>query len=312
MARREGTGLLDAELAATINRICQGNRNADVCTDAAATQVTKSKRLTDTPILSHHRLVPQDGNKVDEGSTLQISQSAGSSVFTTDNISLSSFSCFGSSMPSHLAFSEISGHQVPFDKSSPAWPLIDAMNVFKEVPQQPHFRPLRQHLPALREGMALGLMVTFASSVEDIRKSSIADSIASFEEKIATLHHLEENGFSVQFLRSRLIKLLQIKSDHTNYLAEKDQLKAQLLEKTTFSSQIVERLEKKQQTIAELEEELGQARQEAQKIMEEKERKDRELSRLKAAEGSVEEACGGAELQFQSVLAELRHMSLDV
>jgi hypothetical protein len=49
--------------------------------------------------------------------------------------------------------------------------------------------------------------VTFASSVEDIRKSSIGDSTASLQEKIATLRHLEENGFSVQFLRSRLIKV---------------------------------------------------------------------------------------------------------
>ena len=75
-------------------------------------------------------------------------------------------------------------------------------------------------------------------------------------------------------------------------------------------SQIDERLEKKEQTTAELEEDLGRARWEAQKIMEEKEREDEELSRLKAADRSVEEACGVAELQFQSVLAELRHKRL--
>jgi len=99
---------------------------------------------------------------------------------------------------------------------------MDVMDVFKEVPQQPQFHPLRQFLPASREEMALGLLVTFASSVEDIRKSSIGDSTASLQEKIATLLHLEENRFSVQFLRCRLIKLLRIKSDHSNYILQKE------------------------------------------------------------------------------------------
>ncbi|OQU88712.1 hypothetical protein SORBI_3002G078900 [Sorghum bicolor] len=131
LARSEGTGLLDKELAATINRICEGDRNPDVCTDTADTQVTKSNYLTDKPLQSHDRLVPQDGNQVDEGSILQSLQNDGSSVFTSD-ILLSSFPPSGNSMPSDLAFSQISGHQVPFVKRSPAWCQVDAMDVFKE------------------------------------------------------------------------------------------------------------------------------------------------------------------------------------
>ncbi|CAN6209703.1 unnamed protein product [Urochloa humidicola] len=237
LARKEGTGLLDKELAATIDRICQADRNADVCRDAAATQV-------------------------------------------------------------------------PFVKCSPAWSVIDAMDMFKKLPQEPHFRPLGQFLPALREGMALGLMVSFANLVEDISKSSIADSITSLEEKIAALREMEENGFDVQFLRCSLTKLLQIKCDHSSHLTEKGQLKAQLLDKTTSLSQIGEQLDKREQTIAKLEEELGRARWEAQKIVEEREREEEELSRLKASDSSIEEACAGAELQFLSVLAELRRKSL--
>jgi len=49
---------------------------------------------------------------------------------------------------------------------------------------------------------------------------------------------------------------------------------------------------------------------EAQKIAEEKERGDGELSRLNAAKRSIEEACASAELQFQNVLAELCRGSL--
>jgi chromosome segregation ATPase len=153
-------------------------------------------------------------------------------------------------------------------------------------------------------------MVSFVDSVEAISKSSIADNIASFEEKTTTLRLLEENGFNVEFLRCSLTRLLKIKHDHISYLTEKDQLMAQLLEKTISLSQIDERLDKREQTIAKLEDELGRARCEAQKIAKEKEHGGEELSRLSAADSSVDEACAGAELQFQSILAGLRHESL--
>ncbi|CAL5079279.1 unnamed protein product [Urochloa decumbens] len=306
LARKEGTGLLDKELAAMIDTVCQADRNANVCTDTAATQVIESNPLTEMPSLSLDHLVQQDGSKVDERSIIQPLQNAGSSKLTTGNTLLRSCSFSGSSM-----LPQISGYQVPFVKSSPAWSVIDAMDVFKKVPQQPHFRPLGQFMLALREGMALGLMVSFANLVEHICKSSIADSITSLEEKMAALRELEENGFDVKFLQSSLTELLQIKCDHISHLTGKGQLKAQLLEKTTSLSQIDEQLDKKEQNIAKLEEELGRARWEAQKIAEEREREKEELSRLNAADSSIEEACAGAELQFQSVLAELCRKSLN-
>jgi hypothetical protein len=42
--------------------------------------------------------------------------------------------------------------------------------------------------------MALGLMVSFVDSVEAISKSSMADSIASFEEKTTTDHYAAPFG----------------------------------------------------------------------------------------------------------------------
>ncbi|CAN6171416.1 unnamed protein product [Urochloa humidicola] len=309
LARKEGTGLLDKELAVTIDRVCQADKNADVCTDTAATQVIESNPLTEIPSLSLDHQVQQDGSKVDERSILQPSQNAGRTKLTTGSIKSCSFP--RSSLPSDMAFRQISGYQVPFVKSSPAWSIIDAMDVFKKVPpQQPHFRPLEECSPALREETAVGLMVTFASSVNDVGKSSIADNIASFEEKFATLRRLEENGFDVQFLHCSLTKLLEIKRDHISHLTEKDKLKAQLLERITSLSQLDEQLEEREQTIANLEKELGCARWEAQKIAEEREREEEELSRLDAADSRTEEACADAELQFQSILAELRRKSI--
>jgi hypothetical protein len=194
VARKGGTDLLDKELAASSNRIYQANRNADVCADIAATQMTKSTPLTNIPIQFFDHLVQQDGSQVDEGSIALSLQSANSPELTTDNISLRRCFFSGSSIPSQLAFSQISRYQVPFVKHSLAWAIINAMDAFKKVPHQPHFGPLRQFMHGLREGMALGLMVSFVDSVEAISKSSMADSIASFEEKTTTDHYAAPFG----------------------------------------------------------------------------------------------------------------------
>jgi len=79
LATKEGSGLLDKELSPTINRVCQVNRNVDVCIDTAATQVKKSNPLTEVPILSLDHLVQQDGSKVDEKSSMLHPQNAKSS-----------------------------------------------------------------------------------------------------------------------------------------------------------------------------------------------------------------------------------------
>ncbi|XP_062198360.1 uncharacterized protein LOC133901083 [Phragmites australis] len=304
------SSVLDEQLTA-INSICHAN------TGIAATQVAKSNRLTETPTLSLDRLVQQDGGNVDESAILLRLQNAGSSLCITENNLFRRCSVAGSSMPSDFAFSQISGHQVLFVKSSPAWPLIEAMDVFKEAPQQPHFLPLREFLPDLREGMAIGLMVSFANVVRTTRESSIEDSVKSFEEKIDTLCHLEKNGFNVQSLQHYLIKLFEIKSGNTKHLKEKDDLKAKMLEKTTSLSQIdslldeIDNMMKAESTaIAEHEKKLGQLRLKAQQIAKKKEHEDAELSRLKAADSSVKEACGDDERQFRSILAELQRKHL--
>jgi len=79
LATKEGSGLLDKELSPMINRVCQANRNVDVCIDTAATQVKKSNPLTEIPILSLDHLVQQDGSKVDEKSSMLHPQNAKSS-----------------------------------------------------------------------------------------------------------------------------------------------------------------------------------------------------------------------------------------
>jgi hypothetical protein len=101
--------------------------------------------------------------------------------------------------------------EIPFVKTSPLWAQIEAMEVFRKVPQRPNFDKCQQHVPELREGMALGLMLSFANLAESVKRLCIEDDDAVFEEKMKGVSLLEADGFDVEHLRSRLETLLRIK-----------------------------------------------------------------------------------------------------
>ncbi|CAO2142020.1 unnamed protein product [Urochloa humidicola] len=300
--------LAEEETPAMINSISQVNINGDVWTDHAATQVAKSNHLMETATLSVDRAVQEAGRKVDERSILSLIRNAGCSECTMDNSALRSCSASGSSIPSHLPGAQC--HQVPFIKSSPMWSIVEAYNAFKMVPQRPHFHPLQQCQLALREGMALGMMSSFADLVKDTMEASIDHSTDWFEDKISSLSYLERNGFDVQFLQSTLTKLLHMKSYGTSYLGEIRKMDSLIVGKTASSSQTDALLDEKDRAIAELEQKLGRLRQESQKIAKQKECEDAELFGLQSARSSFKEAYNDVKQQFHNTLAELHRKKL--
>ncbi|CAN6363145.1 unnamed protein product [Urochloa humidicola] len=300
-------GLSEEEAPAMINSISQVNINADVSTDRAATHVAKSNHLREIATLSVDHTVQEAGKKVDDRSILSL-HNAGSSECTLNNSPLRSCSASGRSMPSHLPVSQ--GHQVPFVKSSSMWPLLEALDAFKIVPQRPHFLPLRQYQLALREGMALGMMSSFAELVKDTMEASIDHDTEWFEDKISALCYLQGNGFDVQFFQNTLTKLLHMKSDGTSYVGEIRKLDSQIGGKKASSSQIDALLDEKDRAIAELEQKLGRLRQESQKIAKYKEHEDAELLGLQSARSRFEEAYSDVKRQFHNTMAELHRMKL--
>ena len=279
--------LMEEEPPSMINNISQANINADACIDHATTQVAKSSHLMVTSILSVDHPVQEAGRKVDERSTLPHVQNAGSSVLPVSQ-----------------------GHQLPFIKKSDMWHLVEASDVFKEVPQQPHFLPLRELPPAMREVTALGLMFAFAEVVRDVKKASKDHDIEWYEDKISTLSLFEGNGFDVQFLRRTLTELLHIKSNCTSYLGEVHKLKAQIVGKRDSNSRVDALLDEKDRAIAELEQKLGRLRQESQKIAKDKEHGEVELFRLQAEHSRFVEACNDAEQEFHNTLAQINQKKL--
>jgi hypothetical protein len=293
----------DEEPASTTNSLIELKGNGDMCTDHAATKLAESNHVMETAILSLDCPAQQARGKVDERSVLQ---NAGSSQCIIDSSPLRSCSAFESLLPSPQPLSQVSNHQALFVKNSPMWHLVEAMHVFKELPQQPHFLPLQEELPCLREGMALGMMLSFADLVKITMGASIDNSMEWFEDKIRAISHLEANGFSVQFMQSAMTDLVKIKSELTSYHGEIGKLDSKFVEKTASSSRVGALLDEKDIAAAELEQELGRIRQESQKIAKEKEKIDAEVASIKTARSGYEDLCNGAERKFKDVLAGLR------
>lgn len=299
---------LEEEPTGTTNSLTQPKGNDDMFTDHAATKLAKSNHVKETAILSLDSLAQQAHGNVDERSVLRRLQNAGSSQCTIDSSPLMSCSAFETLLPSPLAFSQISNRQ--FVKSSPAWHLIEANQVFKESPQQPHFLALQKFPLAMREGMALGLMVSFADLVKATMEASIDNSMEWFEDTIRTMHHLEENGFSVHSMQSAMTELVKIKSECTSYHGEIGKLDSKLVEKTASSARASALLDEKDEAAAELERELGRIRQESQRIAQEKEKIDAEVVSIKAALSGYEDLHSSAVRKFKGIVDGLRRKRL--
>ncbi|XP_048560221.1 uncharacterized protein LOC125540675 [Triticum urartu] len=120
-----------------------------------------------------------------------------------------------------LLSGSLAAHHLPFVKTSPLWAHLEALEIFRKAPQQPHFRQFEQCCPELREGMALGLMLSFANLAESINMLDVQGDKELLVQKMKSLALLEENGFDVMCLRSRVEALLATDNSRVEKLEEK-------------------------------------------------------------------------------------------
>ena len=92
------------------------------------------------------------------------------------------------------------------------------MEVFRELPQSPHFRPLYKCKEECREGLAIGSMVTFSSLFNKISQLQFDDRSSLLNSILESLVDLEKHGFIVSAMRSRVNGLLSIKDKQDQVL----------------------------------------------------------------------------------------------
>ncbi|XP_065853884.1 DUF724 domain-containing protein 8-like [Euphorbia lathyris] len=109
------------------------------------------------------------------------------------------------------ASGEDTTNEQPFVKSLYMWNHIDALEIFRILPQKPHFSFLSDSNKETREGSAFGLMLTFASMAEKVTKLQIDDPRSRFDSYVEALAMLEVTGFDAKVMADRVNELLVLK-----------------------------------------------------------------------------------------------------
>ncbi|XP_065853631.1 DUF724 domain-containing protein 8-like [Euphorbia lathyris] len=112
------------------------------------------------------------------------------------------------------AAGEEATNEQPFVKSLYMWNHIDALEIFRILPQKPHFSFLSDSNKEIREGSAFGLMLTFASVAEKVTKLQIDDPRSRFDSYVEALAMLEVTGFDAKVMADRVNELLVLKEQH--------------------------------------------------------------------------------------------------
>ncbi|XP_008451445.1 DUF724 domain-containing protein 3-like isoform X2 [Cucumis melo] len=184
----------------------------------------------------------------------------------------------------------------PFVKNSPVWSAIDSLEVFKHIPQKPHFQPLSTYKEECREGLAIGCMVTFASLVEKVTKLQFSYPRHIFESTLASLYELEQHGFNISMLCNRVNELLFIKDSEVRYAEETKVAENKILEYIENKTKLAEERHAIEQKITEL-----QKRQAS--IKQEMETTDHEIDALQSHVETIRECTTNTKLHFENQIA---------
>lgn len=193
--------------------------------------------------------------------------------------------------------------RIPFVKSSFLWKSIESMEIFDIMPQDPCFRQLEELSEEIREGMAIGLMVTFANLASRVEKLCINDSYETFKERLEALVPLEENGFDVRLVRSRIEELLEIKNYQRQSKNKKTALEEQMLGKEYEESRLDTLNCALDKTITEVERHLASLREERDSVNSQRMTSRLEMAKLQKDAQAAEEAYLSAERRFATILA---------
>ncbi|KAJ6796087.1 Uncharacterized protein M6B38_221855 [Iris pallida] len=192
---------------------------------------------------------------------------------------------------------------LPFEKRSSTWDLIESMEVFSRMPQQPHFCPLNQQCKELREGLAIGLMVTFSNSANSIALLRITDSRNKFDERLKVLLQLQAHGFDVEHIRSRITELLRMKDDLEHVMVKRSEMKAALTEKRKEREQLSGQIESVGKFAMEFEHTLSKIQDLRNSIAKQSMEKNSEVAKLQVDSRTVENALQSDENTFEVILS---------
>lgn len=185
---------------------------------------------------------------------------------------------------------------IPFVKNTLLWKTIESMEVFRVMPQKPHFRNLGSFKETSREGLAIGSMVNFSSVVENTSKLQYDDSRSIIEDNLDTLVELESFGFDVRLVGDRLTRLLLIKDKQEELEERSKEIKSWINEHDLETSNIDKEIDEIDKRIKELQERQVLA-------VSKKEKRGSEISSLESTAECIDDGMRSARLDFVSLAA---------
>nr|GEX21653.1 agenet-like domain-containing protein [Tanacetum cinerariifolium]GEX88917.1 agenet-like domain-containing protein [Tanacetum cinerariifolium] len=172
---------------------------------------------------------------------------------------------------------------ISFVKTSPLWDMIESMEAFQKLPQNPHFRPLLKGVKeSAREGFAIGTMVTFSNVVDRTFCLRFDYPRTAIEDSLETLVDLESNGFDVEVIRDRLTHLLLLK-DKQEELEDRSKGVAEKIEEQQIREKTVD------DELDELNKQIRQLEEKRRKVLLKKEKWALEIGAMKATEEAIEQ-----------------------
>ncbi|CAA2982930.1 Hypothetical predicted protein [Olea europaea subsp. europaea] len=185
---------------------------------------------------------------------------------------------------------------LPFVKNAMLWSAIESMDVFQRIPQKPHFQPLQYTKESSREGLAIGLMVTFSSVVEKALRLQLNDPKSISDDILENLADLERYGFDVHAVRDRITGLLSVKDRKEKLLGQVEQLDSQIAEQNLERNHTDEEINKINEQIRNLQEKLTHAESA-------KEAKDRLIASSKSKLEELKESIMTVACDFEKLAA---------
>ncbi|XP_041993888.1 DUF724 domain-containing protein 3-like isoform X7 [Salvia splendens] len=189
--------------------------------------------------------------------------------------------------------------KLPFVKNTILWKTIESMQVFQRLPQNPHFQPLENFKESSREGMAIGYMVTFSSTVERASKLQLTDPVSIMDDIKETLADLETHGFEVRPIQDCIHELLAMKDKQERLANDADTLNGQLTDHSDTKARLG-------RDIDEINEHIQKLQRKRLQVESLKEREDEEIAllqvRLRETKDSIKTVKSDFEGKVSSIL----------
>ncbi|KAG7603239.1 Agenet-like domain [Arabidopsis thaliana x Arabidopsis arenosa] len=157
---------------------------------------------------------------------------------------------------------------LPFEKKLRIWETLESMEVFKTVPQSPHFSPLLvESREDSREMSAVGMMLTFFGLLDEVKALQHNDPISFFISLTNSFAELEKHGFNVKAPQSRINKLLSLRDRQSKKTEELKDAEKVTAEKESVKAENKRKILELQRLNEEMDKEIAQSKSCAAKIV---------------------------------------------